>query len=493
MAEDVFQHVRVVIDAELVGDGQQQRIGLGYALVGAELLDQPLGLGGVGAAEHRAHIVDHTDLVAAAVAPEIGAVAVVGQREDRARYRDARGAGVPRRLPRLAIGADLFGLLDVERLAAFVGLQGRALQVHPHLRRPDRGGVRRRAPPDPLAQPLGVRFEAEQARRVGEHRLRTGPGEALALQQPQEQFAVAATHIGVALAGGGGVAEIAPALDHLLGRAAADPELQAAARDQVRRAGILGHVEGVFVAHVDDAGADLDRARLRADRGEQRERRGELLREMVDAVIGAVRAEFLGGDREVDRLEEHVARRAGGGAVCVGPVAEGEEADLFHGFSPDGWSSLRAERSTPESDQDALDCFAPLAMTKGLRRDLLVEAAAGFLDVRHVLDRPAVQRLERLVERAPQRRDGILDRDRRRRDHAARDHAVALQAAQALRQRLLRHALQMTADRVEAHRTGIEHGEHHHRPFVGDLVEQRAARAVDVKVLTGADGFHEYT
>ena len=51
------------------------------------------------------------------------------------------------------------------------------------------------------------------------------------------------------------------------------PELQPAARDQVGRAGVLRHVERVLVAHVDDGGADLDAARPRADRGEQRERR----------------------------------------------------------------------------------------------------------------------------------------------------------------------------------------------------------------------------
>ena len=54
------------------------------------------------------------------------------------------------------------------------------------------------------------------------------------------------------------VAEIATAVDHLLGRAAADAELQPPAGDQVGGARVLHHVERVLVAHVDDRGAELD-------------------------------------------------------------------------------------------------------------------------------------------------------------------------------------------------------------------------------------------
>ena len=108
------------------------------------------------------------------------------------------------------------------------------------------------------------------------------------------------------LALGRGVAEMAPAVDDLLGRTPADAQLQPAARDEVGRAGVLRHVERVLVAHVDHAGADLDAARPRADRGEQRERRGELLREVVDAEVGAVRPQLLGRDRELDRLQQRV-------------------------------------------------------------------------------------------------------------------------------------------------------------------------------------------
>ena len=71
---------------------------------------------------------------------------------------------------------------------------------------------------------------------------------------------MAPRHVGVGLALGRHVAEVAPAVDHLLGRAAADAELQPPAGDEVGRARVLGHVERVLVAHVDDGGADLDAA-----------------------------------------------------------------------------------------------------------------------------------------------------------------------------------------------------------------------------------------
>ena len=98
------------------------------------------------------------------------------------------------------------------------------------------------------------------------------------------------------------VAECFGAVPRRLGRAAADAELQSAAGKQVGRRGFLGHVERVLVAHVDDAGADLDPARPDADRREERERRGELAREVVDTDERPVDADLLSGDRELDRL-----------------------------------------------------------------------------------------------------------------------------------------------------------------------------------------------
>src|SRR3954469_18723857 len=111
---------------------------------------------------------------------------------------------------------------------------------------------------------------------------------------------MAPRHVRVALAGGRRVAEVAPAVDHLFGRAAADPELQAAARNDVRRARVLRHVERILVPHVDDGSTDLDCLRARADGGKERKRRAELACEMMNAEVGTVSAEFFGGQRELD-------------------------------------------------------------------------------------------------------------------------------------------------------------------------------------------------
>ena len=65
-------------------------------------------------------------------------------------------------------------------------------------------------------RPGRVRLGAQQAGRVGEHRARVGLGEALALEHLEEDLGVAARHVGLVLALGGLVAEVAPAVDDLL-------------------------------------------------------------------------------------------------------------------------------------------------------------------------------------------------------------------------------------------------------------------------------------
>src|SRR4029434_7735838 len=136
-------------------------------------------------------------------------------------------------LPRRSIKPDLLGLLDMERLAALVDLECRALQVHAELRRPLRRRIGAGAPPDALSETLGMRLEAQQAGRVRKHRARIGLGEALAEQQFEEDLSVAPRHLGVGYAPRWHVTEVAEAVDHLLGRAAADAELQTAAGDEV--------------------------------------------------------------------------------------------------------------------------------------------------------------------------------------------------------------------------------------------------------------------
>ena len=52
--EDRLDDVGVVVDAELVGHGQEQRVGLGDGFVLLQLIDQDVRLGGVAAPENGA-------------------------------------------------------------------------------------------------------------------------------------------------------------------------------------------------------------------------------------------------------------------------------------------------------------------------------------------------------------------------------------------------------------------------------------------------------
>ena len=153
-------------------------------------------------------------------------------------------------------------------------------------------------------------FEAQQAGRIWKHGSRIGLREALAAQQVKEDLRMTPSHVGVGLALGRLIPEITPTIDHLLGRASADAELQTPAGDDIGGAGVLGHVERVLVAHVDHCRTDLYALGLRADGRQQREWRGELAGEVMHSKIGPVRAQFLGGDGEVNGLQECVCRRA---------------------------------------------------------------------------------------------------------------------------------------------------------------------------------------
>jgi len=100
---------------------------------------------------------------------------------------------------------------------------------------------------------------------------------------------------------------------------------------------------------------------VRADRRQQRKRRGELAGEVVHAHEGTVEPQLLGGDRELDRLDERVARglrlRPGGRL----PVPEGEEPDPFHGS--DGIAAATAAASAPPSAARCARAAGPTTST----------------------------------------------------------------------------------------------------------------------------------
>ncbi len=120
----------------------------------------------------------------------------------------------------------------------------------------------------------------------------------------EEDLGVPPGHVRIALAVRRRITKVTPAVDHLLGRAAADAELEPSGRDEVGGARVFRHIARVFVPHVDDRRANLDRARPRADGRQQRERRAELAGEVMHANERAVRAQLLRGDSQFDRLEQ---------------------------------------------------------------------------------------------------------------------------------------------------------------------------------------------
>ena len=160
----------------------------------------------------------------------------------------------------------------MERLATLVDLERRTLQVHTKLGRPLRRRIGAGAPPDALAQAVGIGLEAQQAGRVRKHRARVGLGEALAKQQFEEDLGVAPSHISVGHTLRRHVAEVVEAIDHLLGRTPTNAELQTTASDEIGGARILRHIHRILITHVDNRGADLDALGLGTAGREQRER-----------------------------------------------------------------------------------------------------------------------------------------------------------------------------------------------------------------------------
>jgi len=142
--------------------------------------------------------------------------------------------------------------------------------------------------------------------------------------------AVLAGHVSVGLVVGRRVPEVAESVDDLLRRSATDSELQATARDEIGGAGIFDHVKRVLVAHVDDGRPDLDALGASADRRQERERRGKLLGEVVDAEVGTVSSQVLDRLGELDRLDERVRARADHRIGRRRPMPERQEADLLH-------------------------------------------------------------------------------------------------------------------------------------------------------------------
>src|SRR6478735_10667057 len=136
-AQHAVDQVRVVVGAELIGNGQQQCVGSSDRLVLGKLLYQAFRLTCIRFAESGLATIELTNLIAAAgLASEIGTVQVTDHREDAPADRDPWFACVSCELPAIPVTLDLLGLQLVERHAGVFGEQSRAHQVHPLLRRP---------------------------------------------------------------------------------------------------------------------------------------------------------------------------------------------------------------------------------------------------------------------------------------------------------------------------------------------------------------------
>jgi hypothetical protein len=342
---DGVQDAGVVGHAELVGHGEQHRVGRADRLVGRQLGRDLVGLAGERPPEPGPHALQQADLVVVRLAAEVHPVDVLGDRQHAAGHRYQRLAARP--LPRLLllgpgrpVQLDLLGLELVERHAGVLRQQRGALQVQARAGRPLGGGPGARAPPDPLGQAGGLGLDGQPAADPGAGRV--GVRDRRAADRGQERLGLAPGAVRVGLALGVDVAERLGPAQRDLRRPAADPELEPPAADQVGGRRLLGHVERVLVAHVDDRGADLDPAGAGGDGRQQRERGGQLALEVMHADERSVHADLLGGLGQLDGLEQRVRRRPGLRAGSRLEVAEGQEADFLH-------ARLQRRRARPDS------------------------------------------------------------------------------------------------------------------------------------------------
>ncbi len=330
---DGVQDAGVVGHAELIGHGEQHRVSRADRLVGGQLGRDLVGLADERPPEPGPDALQQADLVVVGLATEVHPVNVLGDRQHAAGHRDQRLAALllPGPLvlgPGRPVQLDLLRLELIERHAGVLGQQRGALQVQAGSGRPLGGGPGARAPPDPLGQSGGLRLDGQAAADPGAGRV--GVRDGRAADRGQERLGLAPGAVRVGLALGVDVAERLGPAQRDLRRSPAHPELQPPAADQVGGRRLLGHVERVLVAHVNDRGADLDPASAGGDRRQQRERGGQLALEVMHADERAVHADLLGGLGQLNGLEQRVRRRLG---LRAGPrleVAEGQEADFLH-------------------------------------------------------------------------------------------------------------------------------------------------------------------
>ncbi len=116
----------VVFDPELIGDGEHERVGGLDGSVGPQLINQDVGLGGVGTSKNCAGMgVDIAELIALLLTvPKVRPVTVRNDWEDTAADTDP-GLSLPSSLsPGCSVGINLTTLLDMQWFPGFVENQG---------------------------------------------------------------------------------------------------------------------------------------------------------------------------------------------------------------------------------------------------------------------------------------------------------------------------------------------------------------------------------
>src|SRR5690625_7523839 len=102
------------------------------------------------------HVVNHAVLVGLCTAEDVGAVAVVHDGANGARYRNTRLKAMIVLRPLVAESLDLLALLNVERFARLVRFESGRHEVHALLRSPAGRRDSGDAPPHSVATPLGM-------------------------------------------------------------------------------------------------------------------------------------------------------------------------------------------------------------------------------------------------------------------------------------------------------------------------------------------------
>ena len=155
MGEDRLDDMRVVIDTELVRDGQEQRVSVSDRLVFPELLDEYVRFGCIAPTEMARVFSEVADGVLAFLpASEIRTISVGDEREDATTDRHPRFARMPRCFPRLAEYPDLLRLLDVDGCPLSSSLRVELCRFIPSFAAHTAVAFGPRAPPDPVAQTL---------------------------------------------------------------------------------------------------------------------------------------------------------------------------------------------------------------------------------------------------------------------------------------------------------------------------------------------------